>query len=96
MNYQAWEIACKAEYRSNQQRWILDLRVRRGLLLLVLGRMTIHSRDRVGITLFVPLEVLVSIEEPATSSRFPNSDKTFRYSWSVELYDTAWESFESS
>ena len=43
--------------------------MRRGLLLLVLGRMTIHSRDRVGITLFVPLKVLVSIEEPATLLR---------------------------
>ena len=34
--------------------------------------------------------------ETRTVIRLPDSDKTFRYSWSVELYGPAWDRFESS
>ena len=47
--------------------------------------MTIDGEDKVSITLSIPTEKLVAIEELGTSSRLPNSDKNLRYSWSVQL-----------
>ena len=62
----------------------------------MLDHVTIDGDDRLGSTLSIPTQGLEAIEKLGSSSRFPNSHKTFRYSWSVELYDTAWERFESS
>ena len=62
----------------------------------MLDHVTIGGDDRVGSTLSIPTQELQAIEKLGSPSRFSNSDKTFRYSWSVELYDAAWERFESS
>ena len=62
----------------------------------MLDHVTIDGDDRVGSTLSIPTQELEAIEKLGSSSRLPNSDKIFRYSWSVELYGTAWERFESS
>ena len=62
----------------------------------MLDHVTIDGDDRVGSVLSIPTQELEAIEKLGSSSRFPNSDKNFCCSWSVELYDTAWKRFESS
>ena len=58
---------------------------RRETLLHLLDHVTIDGENRVSFTLRIPARKLVAIEELESSSQLPNSDKTLRYSWTVQL-----------